>query len=74
MIEQTGPLPSLESAQSRILLEEFRRAQDSALTNSPFIAHGPPTASPATTAPLQQQLALLGQREGGGSGRDRGGQ
>lgn len=66
MIQQTKPLPSFESARSRLLLEESCRAQDSALPTSSFVAQGPPTAATVSTATAVQPEGRSGRARGWG--------
>ncbi|XP_021735143.1 uncharacterized protein LOC110701830 [Chenopodium quinoa] len=73
MIQQTSPLHSFETARSRLLLEESRRANDSSFQASSFVAQTSNTAS--STAPQQQPATPTGQggsSSGWGRGRGRG--
>lgn len=45
IIQHTEPLPSFESAKSRLLLEESHRDQDFITQTSTIVAQGPPTAA-----------------------------
>lgn len=48
MIQQTEPLPLLESTWSRLLLKELWRAEDPTSQNSSFVTQTPPAPSRAT--------------------------
>ncbi|XP_021756018.1 acidic proline-rich protein PRP25-like [Chenopodium quinoa] len=68
MIQQTEPLPSFETARSRLLLEKTRRSHDSSSSAQSFVAQGD-TASPTST---QQQLPPQGRGAGTGRGNTTG--
>ncbi|XP_021749921.1 uncharacterized protein LOC110715642 [Chenopodium quinoa] len=53
MIQQKDPLPSFETARSRLMLEESRRANDSIASASLFVAQSDNSASSHTTTPQQ---------------------
>ncbi|XP_021751032.1 uncharacterized protein LOC110716697 [Chenopodium quinoa] len=70
MIQQTDPLPSFNTARSRLLLEESRRANDHNLYPSSFVAQ----AELSANSGQQQTQSTAGRGSGGGArGRASGG-
>ncbi|XP_021721479.1 uncharacterized protein LOC110689038 [Chenopodium quinoa] len=72
IIQQSDPLPSFETARSRLLLEESRRANDNSASASSFVAQSSNSSSASTTTVPPQQQQQPGGRGGGIGGRDRG--
>lgn len=73
MIQQTDPIPTFESARSRLLLEESRKANDTSTSSSTFVAQtvesrAPPSSSPSALPPQPRQ-GVAGGGRGGGRGR-----
>ena len=69
MIQQMDPLPSFETARSRLLLEESPRAQEPSVPTQAFVAHADNTHSPTPSTSQSQQSCGGG---GGGGGRSGG--
>ncbi|KAL2896481.1 Antiviral helicase SKI2, partial [Bienertia sinuspersici] len=82
MIQQTDPLPDFETARSKLLREEIRRANDQSALATTFLTQAPDSSTQSQSShPLSQQQSggggggstRCGRTSRGGRGNNRGG-